>query len=73
MIEKKNFACLQFLRRPECYNKLLLSRAGEGEGRQREEVGAEPRELERRNQNSGWESLWGRGGQAGGGGGPGKG
>ena len=31
---------MQFLRRPECYNKLLISRAGEGEGRQGEEAGA---------------------------------
>lgn len=38
--KKKKSACLQFLRRPECYNKLLLSRAGEGEGRQGEEAGA---------------------------------
>lgn len=34
--KKKNSACLQFLRRPERYNKLLLSRVGEDEGRQGE-------------------------------------
>lgn len=38
---KKKSACLQFLRWPECYNKLLLSRAGEDEGRRcGEEAGA---------------------------------
>lgn len=54
MIEKKFSACLQFLQRPECYNKLLLSRVGEDEGKQGEEAESkEARELERRNQNSG--------------------
>lgn len=42
MIEKKKkkSACLQFSPRPECYNKLLLSSAREGEGRPGEEAGA---------------------------------
>lgn len=72
MIEKKFSACLQFLRRPERYNKLLLSRVGEDEGKQGEEAESkEATELKRWNQNSGRESPWGGGGLAGGGGGPG--
>lgn len=72
--KKKKSACLQFLGWPECYNKLLLSRAEEGEGRQGEEAGAKrPENLKDRVGTPAERSPRDGGGLAGGGGGPGKG
>lgn len=60
--KKKNSACLQFLRRPECYNKLLLSRAG------RTRAGSKRKTEQRGQRTLKTESELGRRGLAGGGG-----